>query len=66
MWTAFSKLDKDHDGKISVEEFVELLNGDGTTKLLHEGDVAELLRAVDSNGDGQIDWDEFLAYMRSD
>eukprot|EP01057_Protomagalhaensia_wolfi_P005877 Protomagalhaensia_wolfi_Nauph_80__5876@NODE_756_length_2026_cov_31_084046_g568_i0_p1_GENE_NODE_756_length_2026_cov_31_084046_g568_i0NODE_756_length_2026_cov_31_084046_g568_i0_p1_ORF_typecomplete_len648_score155_64Pkinase/PF00069_25/8_3e70Pkinase/PF00069_25/6_3e03Pkinase_Tyr/PF07714_17/5_1e48EFhand_7/PF13499_6/0_00016EFhand_7/PF13499_6/4_2e03EFhand_7/PF13499_6/7_5e13EFhand_7/PF13499_6/4_1e17EFhand_1/PF00036_32/0_0014EFhand_1/PF00036_32/3_3e03EFhand_1/PF00036_32/0_0018EFhand_1/PF00036_32/0_003EFha len=64
MWTAFSKMDKDRDGKISVEEFAELLQGDDT-KLLKEEDITEMMRAIDRNGDGVIEWDEFLAYMRS-
>lgn len=64
MWTAFSKMDKDHDGKISVSEFVTLLNGDGSTKLLQAEDVERMISKIDQNGDGVIDWDEFLAYIR--
>lgn len=78
VWTAFNKLDTDHDGVISVEEFTKLLlSGDdevNQSKLMRpranqsseavEQEIRELVRQVDRNGDGRIDWDEFLDYMR--
>lgn len=65
MWTAFSKLDKDHDGKISVDEFIGLLNQD-ETRLMTADEMELLLQAVDANHDGVIDWDEFVTYMKGD
>ncbi|EZG65883.1 putative calcium-dependent protein kinase [Gregarina niphandrodes] len=71
IWTAFNKLDRDHDGCISVEEFVELLSGQAsgtgeTSKLIKKDEIANILNAVDRNKDGIIDWQEFLAYMKSE
>src|SRR5699024_6900973 len=81
VWTAFNKLDTDHDGKISVEEFSRLLLGGDDDDLLpvkqsrllrrrHDdrervlADIQAIVDQIDRNGDGQIDWDEFLHYMR--
>eukprot|EP01056_Protomagalhaensia_sp_Gyna25_P005268 Protomagalhaensia_sp_Gyna_25__5267@NODE_649_length_2914_cov_15_548870_g505_i0_p1_GENE_NODE_649_length_2914_cov_15_548870_g505_i0NODE_649_length_2914_cov_15_548870_g505_i0_p1_ORF_typecomplete_len671_score136_67Pkinase/PF00069_25/6_2e69Pkinase_Tyr/PF07714_17/5_5e48EFhand_7/PF13499_6/1e10EFhand_7/PF13499_6/1_6e13EFhand_7/PF13499_6/1_1e14EFhand_8/PF13833_6/0_2EFhand_8/PF13833_6/5_8e05EFhand_8/PF13833_6/0_016EFhand_8/PF13833_6/0_00017EFhand_8/PF13833_6/0_00029EFhand_8/PF13833_6/1_6e06EFhand_1/PF00036 len=80
VWTAFNKLDTDNDGVISVEEFSRLLLGDadadqdltqsrlvrrreGNREQLEE-DVRQLILQIDRNGDGKIDWDEFIDYMR--
>lgn len=78
VWTAFKKLDTDNDGVISVEEFSNLLlsgdDDDGLrTRLVQKRGVSreslvieiqKLITQIDRNGDGQIDWDEFLDYMR--
>lgn len=79
VWTAFNKLDTDSDGVISVDEFSRLLLGseldqdltqsrlvkrrEGNREQLEE-DVRQLVRQIDRNGDGKIDWDEFIDYMR--
>lgn len=65
VWTAFSKMDKDGDGKISVQEFLELLSGGGHGKLVRSEDMTKMIRKIDRDGDGLIDWDEFLHYMRT-
>lgn len=80
VWTAFNKLDTDNDGCISVHEFCQLLLGDtdsrdvSQSRLLHRRDganneqtireVHEMVRSIDKNGDGKIDWDEFLDFIR--
>eukprot|EP01053_Blabericola_migrator_P003658 Blabericola_migrator_1__3657@NODE_2096_length_3280_cov_158_697790_g1327_i0_p1_GENE_NODE_2096_length_3280_cov_158_697790_g1327_i0NODE_2096_length_3280_cov_158_697790_g1327_i0_p1_ORF_typecomplete_len702_score114_12Pkinase/PF00069_25/1_1e71Pkinase_Tyr/PF07714_17/3e50EFhand_7/PF13499_6/3_8e11EFhand_7/PF13499_6/5_7e13EFhand_7/PF13499_6/1_1e14EFhand_8/PF13833_6/0_018EFhand_8/PF13833_6/1_6e05EFhand_8/PF13833_6/5_3EFhand_8/PF13833_6/8_1e05EFhand_8/PF13833_6/0_0029EFhand_8/PF13833_6/2_3e07EFhand_1/PF0003 len=80
VWTAFNKLDTDADGVISVEEFSRLLLGGGDvdqdltqSRLIKrregnreqlEEDVRKLVQEIDRNGDGKIDWDEFIDYMR--
>ncbi|PFH37490.1 calcium-dependent protein kinase CDPK6 [Besnoitia besnoiti] len=63
LWTAFQKIDKDGDGKISVREFCDLVLGHDN-KLVPEEDMEGLVAQMDKNGDGLIDWDEFVAYMR--
>eukprot|EP01055_Gregarina_sp_Pseudo9_P000358 Gregarina_sp_Pseudo_9__357@NODE_122_length_4124_cov_18_086659_g114_i0_p2_GENE_NODE_122_length_4124_cov_18_086659_g114_i0NODE_122_length_4124_cov_18_086659_g114_i0_p2_ORF_typecomplete_len539_score128_64Pkinase/PF00069_25/6_5e73Pkinase_Tyr/PF07714_17/1_5e48EFhand_7/PF13499_6/0_00038EFhand_7/PF13499_6/3_5e13EFhand_7/PF13499_6/2e14EFhand_8/PF13833_6/0_00043EFhand_8/PF13833_6/0_021EFhand_8/PF13833_6/8_2e05EFhand_8/PF13833_6/0_0023EFhand_8/PF13833_6/3_1e07EFhand_1/PF00036_32/0_00028EFhand_1/PF00036_32 len=79
VWTAFNKLDTDSDGVISVDEFSRLLLGsdfdqdltqsrlvkrrEGNREQLEE-DVRQLVNQIDRNGDGKIDWDEFIDYVR--
>jgi Ca2+-binding EF-hand superfamily protein len=53
LWETFCKLDVNNDGKISKEEIVQVL---GNTV-----QAQELIKAADTNGDGMIDYDEFLA-----
>ncbi|KAI3445991.1 hypothetical protein Pfo_002656 [Paulownia fortunei] len=58
---AFQAFDKDKDGKISVREVYELLQKLGERCSLQ--DCQKMVRAVDSNGDGVIDSDEFMIMM---
>ncbi|CAI9764402.1 unnamed protein product [Fraxinus pennsylvanica] len=59
--SAFRTFDKDGDGKITVEEVYELLRKLGERCSLR--DCSRMVRAVDTNGDGVIDSDEFMAMM---
>eukprot|EP00456_Euglypha_rotunda_P056749 TRINITY_DN4671_c0_g1_i16.p1 TRINITY_DN4671_c0_g1~~TRINITY_DN4671_c0_g1_i16.p1 ORF type:complete len:502 (+),score=118.79 TRINITY_DN4671_c0_g1_i16:228-1508(+) len=52
IWNAFRKLDLDNNGKISTKE-IETVLGTGTA-------AKELIAEVDSNGDGEVDYDEFI------
>ncbi|GBG74192.1 hypothetical protein CBR_g17904 [Chara braunii] len=56
---AFDKFDKDHDGFITPTELGEMLRslGDEAT----DEDLAFMIQEVDKNGDGVIDWDEFVS-----
>ncbi|EYU37682.1 hypothetical protein ABFS82_02G034100 [Erythranthe guttata] len=58
---AFQAFDKDNDGKITVEEVHELLKKLGERCSLR--DCQKMVRAVDANGDGVIDSDEFITMM---
>lgn len=58
---AFQAFDKDNDGKITVEEVYELLRRLGERCTLQ--DCQKMVRAVDANGDGVIDSDEFITMM---
>ncbi|XP_073278451.1 calmodulin-like protein 30 [Primulina huaijiensis] len=58
---AFRAFDKDNDGKITVEEVYELLRKLGERCSLN--DCRKMVRAVDTNGDGVIDNDEFMCMM---
>lgn len=58
---AFQAFDKDNDGKITVEEVYELLRRLGERCSMK--DCQKMVRAVDANGDGVIDSDEFITMM---
>ncbi|KAK4401649.1 Calmodulin-like protein 30 [Sesamum angolense] len=59
--SAFQAFDKDNDGKITVEEVYELLRKLGERCSIQ--DCRKMVQAVDTNGDGVIDSDEFIAMM---
>lgn len=61
MRAAFRLFDKDGSGTIEVEEIAAILGHKGS----NEGEVwSEVLREVDVNGDGEIDFEEFTAMMQ--
>jgi len=61
-WAAFRMFDKNNDGKICQKEIGHVL-GDPEVKDTF-GDMASLLQEVDTNGDGEIDFEEFMAMMK--
>jgi len=61
-WTAFRVFDRNGDGKISKEEIALVLN-DGDVKNCAK-DLAELIKDIDTNGDGEVDFQEFMQMMR--
>ena len=58
---AFQAFDSDEDGKISTMEVFELLKRLGEKCSMQ--DCRKMVRAVDTNGDGVIDMDEFTTMM---
>jgi len=62
-WAAFRVFDKDGSGTISREELAQVLS-DGEVAAVAQTDVNELLEEVDKNGDGEIDFQEFMHMMR--
>jgi len=60
---AFSKFDKDGNGSLDVEELSaciqQFLNG------VSSGDIAELVRCYDVNGDGRLSYEEFTQFLLS-
>ena len=59
---AFEVFDKDRDGYISVPELKEFFHSIGEMTMTDE-DVKEMIRAVDKNNDGKLDYFEFKAMM---
>lgn len=62
-WQAFRIFDRDGDGKISQDEIKEVLK-DSDVQNAAAKDMAELLADIDKNGDGEIDFEEFMQMMR--
>ncbi|KAF3776511.1 Calmodulin [Nymphaea thermarum] len=59
---AFSFFDKDGNGFIELEELREALVEEGVS----DSDVAvDILREIDSDKDGRISYDEFVAMMKT-
>jgi len=54
--TAFKMFDKDGGGSISIDEIKQVLSFGQT---LDEDVIAQIIKQVDANGDGEISYDEF-------
>ncbi|CAF3615927.1 unnamed protein product [Adineta steineri] len=59
---SFSLLDKDGDGNITNYEIRSLMNSLGYSP--SEEDISAVISKVDTNGNGSVDFDEFLTMMR--
>lgn len=69
LWTAFRSFDVlDDDGRITAEELKQVLTNSDIKKMLSPESCAsaadEILRECDENGDGSIDFNEFVKVMR--
>ena len=59
---AFMQFDEDNDGTISAEELTKVLS-----KLkLGDDEIEELLVSADTNQDGSISYEEFIAWVTND
>jgi len=63
--TAFNMFDTDNSGKISGDEINKLLSGDEFKDIYTPDQLAEAIAEVDKNGDGEIDFEEFMEMMKS-
>ena len=57
----FDQFDKDKDGKISGKELANAMVSMGQNPT--EDEINDMMREVDLNQDGKIDFDEFMALM---
>ncbi|XP_019057833.1 PREDICTED: calcium-dependent protein kinase 34 isoform X2 [Tarenaya hassleriana] len=61
LYSAFQHFDKDNSGYITMEELEQALREFG----MNDGrDITEIISEVDSDNDGRINYDEFVAMMR--
>lgn len=56
--------DSDGSGKIDAAEVKILLEGDEFKDQISKDALNTIIKEVDVNGDGEIDFEEFLAMMR--
>jgi calcium-dependent protein kinase len=63
-WTAFRVFDMNGDGKITPNELRMVLNNGNMESVMDINATADLLKEVDKNGDGAIDFKEFMGMMR--
>ena len=61
---AFMMFDTDNSGKIDCTEVKQLLAGDEYKDQITSQQIEQVIAEVDVNGDGEIDFEEFLTMMR--
>ena len=54
---------KDGNGFISAEELMHVMNSLG--EKLSDDEVGEMIREADVDGDGQVNYEEFVKMMKS-
>jgi len=62
-WSAFRLFDRNGDGKISKDELAQVLSN-GDIEKVAERSLQDLMQEVDGDGDGNIDFEEFMKMMR--
>lgn len=62
--TAFQMFDVDNSGKIDATEVRALLEGEDFKDQISKDQLNKIIKEVDANGDGEIDFEEFLSMMR--
>jgi len=63
-WSAFRLFDRDGNGTINAQELELVLKDPNLGEVMGEVAVGRVMAEHDKNGDGVIDFDEFLAMMK--
>eukprot|EP00405_Crypthecodinium_cohnii_P051280 CAMPEP_0206595828 /NCGR_PEP_ID=MMETSP0325_2-20121206/43211_1 /ASSEMBLY_ACC=CAM_ASM_000347 /TAXON_ID=2866 /ORGANISM="Crypthecodinium cohnii, Strain Seligo" /LENGTH=506 /DNA_ID=CAMNT_0054106573 /DNA_START=95 /DNA_END=1615 /DNA_ORIENTATION=+ len=63
-WSAFRLFDKNGDGKISQDELRLVLDDGDVKNVAGAQTIAQMMQEIDGNGDGHIDFQEFMEMMR--
>ena len=56
--------DRDGSGKIDNEEVINLLSGEDLTNFVSKDAIQVAMKEIDENGDGEIDFSEFMLMMK--
>ena len=59
---AFDMFDKDHSGTISVDEIAKIMKNFGNP--MSKDEIREMIKDIDTSGDGELDFDEFVTLMQ--
>merc|ERR1719321_1150732 len=67
-WAAFRTFDLDGDGQITKEELLEVFTRGAAANLeemlgMHKEEIEQIIRDADVDGDGTIDFDEFVLML---
>ena len=62
--SAFKLFDTDNSGTIDANEIAKLLGGEEFKDVYTTEQLEEAIKEVDENGDGEIDFDEFMTMMK--
>ena len=57
----FNELDKDHSGKLEKDEIRDVVKK--TNPNVSDQEIDDLIKQADKNGDGLIDFEEFLTLV---
>jgi len=66
LWSAFRTFDRNGDGKISKEELQDVISDRDVQEQHTKELLSQVMNSVDANGDGFIDFDEFVQMMKND
>lgn len=62
-WAAFQVFDRDGSGTITMDELKQVLSEGSVEEMAGAEAIQQLMAEVDENGDGEIDFQEFMAMM---